>query len=267
MLSILAVFFDNFIPNWHTKMEKIDYNVLILVTQGHVQYILDGKEITAEKGDILFIPASTVREGKNHESGLHQKYTVVFTLQDNGIPNNTFPIDQKFHHIKTRSLEYMKHRFERLYFDIRGDKTHRDFICLGILQELIGLFARELESPSITPIKVKYAKIIERFLLENYRKPIEIDQLAKLIHRSPGYTISVFKEVIGQSPIKYIHQLRVMEACNLLINTDMTVVAISEYLGYYDTSYFSRMFKKLTAMSPKEFMMVGHQVEVSMLFT
>lgn len=159
----------------------------------------------------------------------------------------------------------MKHRFERLYFDIRGDKNHRDFICLGIMQELIGLFARELESPAITPIKVKYARIIERYLLENYRKPIEIDQLAKLIHRLPGYTISVFKEVIGQSPIKYIHQLRLIEACNLLLNTDMTVVAISEYLGYYDTSYFSRMFKKLTSMSPKEFIMARHQVDVSTL--
>jgi AraC-like DNA-binding protein len=149
---------------------------------------------------------------------------------------------------------------------MRGDKKHSDFICLGILQELIGLFARELESPTITPIKVKYAKIIERYLIENYRKPIEIDQLAKLIHRSPGYTISVFKEVIGLSPIKYIHQLRVIEACNLLLNTDMTVVAISEYLGYYDPSYFSRTFKKLTSISPKEFIMVGDQVEVSTLF-
>jgi AraC-like DNA-binding protein len=160
----------------------------------------------------------------------------------------------------------MKHRFERLYFDIRGDKKYRDYVCLGVLQEIIGLFARELESSTITPIKVKFVQIIERFLLENYRKPIEIEHLAKLIHRSPGYTISVFKEVIGQSPIKYIHQLRVMEACNLLLNTDMTVVAISEYLGYYDTSYFSRMFKKLTSMSPKEFSMTGHQIDVSTLF-
>ncbi|MBT2738781.1 helix-turn-helix transcriptional regulator [Bacillus sp. ISL-7] len=57
-----------------------------------------------------------------------------------------------------------------------------------------------------------------------------------------------------------------MEACNLLLNTDMTVVAISDYLGYYDTSYFSRMFKKLASMSPKEFSMTGHQIDVSTLF-
>ncbi|MBT2722757.1 helix-turn-helix domain-containing protein [Bacillus sp. ISL-46] len=261
MLSILSAFFDNFIPDWHTQTENIPYNVLILVVQGRVQYTISGKQITAEKGDILYIPSTTVRAGKNHESGPHQKYTAIFTLNENEIPTNPFPIDQNFFHLKTRSFEYVKNRFERLYFDIRGKKKHRDFICLGILQELIGLFAQELEVPSIAPIKVKYAQIIERFLLENYRKSIEIEQLAKLIHRSPGYTISVFKEVVGHSPIKYIHQLRILEACNLLVNTDMTVVAISEYLGYYDTSYFSRMFKKLTSLSPMEYIRVGHQLE------
>jgi len=244
-------------------MAELPVNVLILVVQGRVQYSLNGKQVTAEKGDILFIPSSTIREGKNHESGAHQKYTLLFDIPEYEISNIPFPVDQNFYHIKTRSFEYMKHRFERLYFDIRGDKKYRDYVCLGILQEIIGLFARELESSTITPIKVKYAQIIERFLLENYRKQIEIEQLAKLIHRSPNYTISVFKEVIGQSPIKYIHQLRVMEACNLLLNTDMTVVAISEYLGYYDTSYFSRMFKKLASMSPKEFSMTGHLIDVS----
>ncbi|WP_368659514.1 AraC family transcriptional regulator [Metabacillus halosaccharovorans] len=54
-------------------------------------------------------------------------------------------------------------------------------------------------------------------MLENYRKNIEIEQLAKLINRSQSYTISIFKELMGQSPIRYIHQLRIIEACNLLL--------------------------------------------------
>lgn len=205
----------------------------------------------------MFIPASTIRGGENHKSGEHQKYTALFTLPDRIDPHIPFPIDQKFYQIKSRSYEYIKHRFERLYFNMRGDKSYSSYICNGILQELIGVFAQELGASSIAPIKLKYAKTIEYFLLTNYREPIKIEQLAKLIHRSQSYTIAVFKEVMGQSPIQYIHQLRITEACNLLLTTDMTVVAISEYLGYYDTSYFSRMFKKVTSMSPKEFIKVG----------
>ncbi|MBD1380535.1 helix-turn-helix transcriptional regulator [Bacillus sp. IB182487] len=267
MIYILGVFFDNFIPKWHSQAEKIDYNVFILVVKGKVKYSINGEQIIAEKGDLVFIPSGTLRGAENHESGEHQKYTVAFTIDKNVDYSNPFPIDKKFHKIKTRNPEYVKHRFERLFVDSRGDKKFRSYICVGVLQELLGMFARELDSPTITPSKVKYTSIIENYLLENYRKNIEIEQLAKLINRSPSYTISVFKELMGQSPIKYIHQLRIIEACNLLQNTDMTIGAISDYLGYYDPSYFSRMFKKLTSMSPKEFSMYGHQIEFSNLLT
>ncbi|SDZ65928.1 AraC-type DNA-binding protein [Evansella caseinilytica] len=244
-------------------MEKIDYNVYILVVKGRVNYSINDKRIVGEKGDLLYIPSETVRSGKNHASGAHQKYTVAFTLAESGEKTATFPIKHHFHHIKAKNPEYVKHRMERLFVDSRGDRKFQSYICNGILQELLGMFARELESPAITPSKVKYAAIIEQYLLKNYRRPIEIEQLAKLINRSSSYTISVFKEVMGQSPIKYIHQLRISEACNLLLNTAMTVAAISDYLGYYDPSYFSRMFKKLTSMSPKEFAVYGHQLDIS----
>lgn len=263
----MGVFFDNLIPNWHSQKEKIGYNVFILVVKGKVNYSINGEQIIAEKGDLVFIPSGTLRGAKNHESGEHQKYTVAFTMDENVNSSNPFPINKKFHKIKTRNPEYVKHRFERLFVDSRGDRKFRSYICVGILQELLGMFARELDNPTVTPSKVKYTSIVENYLLENYRKNIEIEQLAKLINRSPSYTISIFKELMGQSPIRYIHQLRIIEACNLLLNTDMTIVAISDYLGYYDPSYFSRMFKKLTAMSPKEFAMYGHQVEVAALFS
>lgn len=266
IISIAAVFFDDFIPNWRNPKEKIDYNVFVLVIKGRVNYTINGNQIIAEKGDLLYIPSETVRGAENHESSPHQKYTVVFDIHENRMNPEPFPIEQNFFHIKTRNFEYVKHRFERLFVDSRGDKKFKSFICLGILQELLGMFAREIENPSITPVKVKFARMIEQYLLENYRKAIEIEELAKLISRSPSYTITVFKEVMGQSPIRYIHQLRIIEACNLLKNTDMTIVAISDYLGYYDPSYFSRMFKKLTSLSPKEFSMDGQQIEISSLF-
>ena len=59
-------------------MGKFDYIISILVVQDRVQYTLNRKEITAEKGDILFTPSSTVHEEINHESGPHQKYTALF---------------------------------------------------------------------------------------------------------------------------------------------------------------------------------------------
>lgn len=100
------------------------------------------------------------------------------------------------------------------------------------------MLAREFEQPEVSPMKLKYAQKIQQYLLEHYREQVQIHELASLIRRSPNYTISIYREVTGQSPIRYLHQLRIIEACNLLLNSDMSISSISSYLGYYDTSYF-----------------------------
>ena len=102
----------------------------------------------------------------------------------------------------------------------------------------------------LPPSKRNYADTIKSYLLDHYREPIEIDKLAKLIHRSPNYATALFKEVYGHSPIRYMHQLRVLEACGLLLHSDMTIAHIAHYLGYYDTSYFYRMFKNTPVCHP-----------------
>ena len=112
------------------------------------------------------------------------------------------------------------------------------------------MLARELEKNELAPSKRNYADTIKSYLLEHYREPIEIDRLAKLIHRSPSYAAALFKEVYGLSPIRYMHQLRVLEACSLLLHSDMNIAHIAHYLGYYDTSYFYRMFKNTPACRP-----------------
>lgn len=51
----------------------------------------------------------------------------------------------------------------------------------------------------------------------------------------------------------YLKKIRVENAKNLLLNTDQTVEDISYAVGYSDIKYFSRLFKKLTGLTPTEF--------------
>jgi YesN/AraC family two-component response regulator len=71
-----------------------------------------------------------------------------------------------------------------------------------------------------------------------------IKELANLIERSPNYTLSLFKEGVGHTPLEYQHRLRITSAKEMLQNTSLTVTFIAEYLGYYDSSYFYKMFRK-----------------------
>lgn len=267
MLSFDSVYFDDFVPNWHVHLEVLQINIIVLVIQGKVSYSINGNTIIAESGDLLFIPKNAEHEGKNYDSEGHQKFTVLFNSEDLENSFISFLRNQQFFKIKTGQFEYIQNRCERLYSEFKETQEHRSFICEGILQEVLGLMARELDKPKITPTKTRFVQILKQYILENYRENIEISQLAKLIHRSPNYTTFIFREVTGKSPIQYLHQLRIHKACNLLLQTDMTIASIASYLGYYDSSYFSRTFKRLTLKSPKQFMDQGTLTEISTFFS
>lgn len=179
---------------------------------------------------------------------------------------------------------------------MRGGRSFRSYTCLGLTQELIGLLARELEKPEVAPAKMFYAQLVKQYLLGHYREHVEIEQLGELIHRSPNYTTALFKEVFGQSPIRYMHQLRLHEACRLLLHSDMTVADIAQYLGYplsnipprspaslthlfrnYSNSFLNLLGPGLGNADPKELLLIqivgqveplaGHNADVPLLKT
>ncbi|WP_164545533.1 AraC family transcriptional regulator [Paenibacillus albus] len=252
MLSYTSVHFDNRIPNWRNTLTVLDHNVIALILDGKVKYTLNDHTVIAEKGDLLLIPIGTMRASENME-GPHQKMTVLFqhSIED----AHELPVlgNARFTKCKIRNFEYMKQRFERLNLEALSKDKFNPYVVTGILLELVGMAAREFEQVEVTPIKLKLANEIQKYLVDHYREPTHIDQLAALIHRSANYTISIFREVTGVSPIQYVHSLRMKEACNLLSNSDLSVTEIANYLGYYDHSYFFRIFKKFNSLSPTEY--------------
>lgn len=252
MMSLLSVHFDNNIPNWRKSQEVLNHNVLALVVEGKVKYYINDISMIAEKGELLFIPISTLRSSENFE-GEHQKITILFTHDDDDAQQLSLLSKATFNTCRSRNFEYIKRRFEQLYLEVTGEAIFSPFIIAGIFQEIVGLVAREFELVEVTPIKLKLANQLQKYLVSNYRETIQIEQLATLIDRSANYTISLFREMKGLSPIQYVHMLRMKEACNLLANTDLTVTEISDYLGYYDHSYFFRIFKKYMSLSPTEY--------------
>ncbi|WMT41430.1 helix-turn-helix transcriptional regulator [Paenibacillus sp. D2_2] len=71
------------------------------------------------------------------------------------------------------------------------------------------------------------------------RHHISVSTLRRIVHEHSGYPLNEF-----------IHRLKIAEAKNLLLNTEMSVKELAEALGYQDMFYFSRVFKRVTGISP-----------------
>jgi AraC-like DNA-binding protein len=125
-----------------------------------------------------------------------------------------------------------------------------ELICQGILLELIGRIVRDVQQNQASAIKRTLIQRLQTFIVHNHNKPIHLSDLAAHIDRSPNHITKIFKEVLGQTPIDYIHQVKISVACELLKVGSMTIAEISDHLGYCEQSYFHRMFKKFTGVAP-----------------
>ncbi len=70
---------------------------------------------------------------------------------------------------------------------------------------------------------------------------------------------AVFKQVTGSTINQYITHVRIEAAKNMLEDTSVKLYDIGFLIGYVEPSYFSKIFKKMTALTPKEYrqMMIG----------
>ncbi|RKX40274.1 MAG: AraC family transcriptional regulator, partial [Verrucomicrobia bacterium] len=71
--------------------------------------------------------------------------------------------------------------------------------------------------------------------------------------QSVSHYSKLFKYRTSQSPMACFLQLKIRKACELLDQTDQSVKAIAEGLGYDDPYYFSRLFKKIQGCSPTHY--------------
>lgn len=113
-----------------------------------------------------------------------------------------------------------------------------------------------------------YCKLVKTHSLKDYSPPVQrvlacissnlnanlrLNALAKLQNISPAYLSTLFKKELGVTLTSYVNSVRVEHAIQLLKNTHLQVQTIAAHCGMPDVQYFSKIFKKQTGVTPKEF--------------
>ncbi|CAG7646475.1 AraC family transcriptional regulator [Paenibacillus allorhizosphaerae] len=91
------------------------------------------------------------------------------------------------------------------------------------------------------------------YITEHYRSPLSIEQLAKLAGISTGHYSREFKRLFGFSPKEYIIRVKMNHAKELLGASEFNLTEISKLVGYEDEFYFSRVFKRITGITPSSY--------------
>lgn len=110
--------------------------------------------------------------------------------------------------------------------------------------------------------KVRNVPFIEKakeYTRENFDKEISLEMVADFIQLSPYYVSKIFKEEYGITYKDYLTKLRVEKAKELINKSELSIKEICYQIGYNDPNYFSRVFKKVTGLSPSEYKAIGKE--------
>lgn len=91
------------------------------------------------------------------------------------------------------------------------------------------------------------------YIDQHYTEPISLADLANHFHFNPSYLSTYFSQHHGIGFNEYLNQIRVDKAKAYLENKNVSIAEISGFVGYSDHSYFCKVFKKMTGMSPSKY--------------
>ena len=243
-----------------------EYLELCYIMTGKGRQKIDGTIYDVSEGDLIVINAETYHQALLAPSRepVVEFYIGLTDIQFPGIPVNTIPLNQGpvFHlqgDLKLKiaklcvamSAEKDNHRYGKYYMM----KTYAMQLLLMILRELQepeNTETQNVRQYSFDSVNRKYVveKIIDYFE-DHYADKISLDQIAENMYLSPFYISRIFKAETGDTPIRYLINIRLEHAWEILKeNPEISIQEAASRVGYEDAYHFSKLFKKKFGISP-----------------
>lgn len=102
-------------------------------------------------------------------------------------------------------------------------------------------------------VEVDKIHLIKQYIFGHSHEDISLDALGRKVDLSPIYISKMFKEKLGINYIDFLTECRIEKAKKLLRDPEKSLKEITYEIGYHEPNYFSKVFKKMCSVSPKEY--------------
>lgn len=271
-LSVLNAGFAKDDDQWNYGPVSSSFFRLYLVTEGQAVVKTDSEHVLCP-GHLYLIPAFTTHYDSSRGTFRHiyihfydHQHVLLCLLRNYRIPFSiqcTPLISQLFHHLmevlpnlslsnpvpdsynSTSTILASINRFASLPIDVRMEST-------GIILQLLGCFFKKAEM--MEPVRDERIASTLVFIEEHVSSKIKVSTLAENVGLSKEQFIRVFSRTMTESPVHYIMRRKIFVAQVLLSSGHHSIKEVSGLVGYDDTNYFSKVFKKIAGLSPRMFL-------------
>jgi AraC-like DNA-binding protein len=231
---------------------KAEHSLLIIKRKGRSIYTVNQAQLVADPDHILYLPVGTDYDLYVDREG--PCCVIEFDTSDqknDGAPCAFYIGNDEEIAASLKTILY--------YWNLRGPAYHSK--CLSEIYNLLTQISN-IQSYAYS-LAGKY-QLIHRsinYIERNYANPdLYTPMLAKMSGIGETYYRNIFLSVFGVPPTRYIQQYRIEKAKERLVSTSNSVDEIAVAVGFSNASYFCKVFKSLTGMTPSEFAERGKRI-------
>lgn len=244
-------FFPKAKEHYREREDGADQYILIYCTEGKGIIEVEDQIYRLEKSDAFCIPRNVRHKYYADEK---EPWSILW-VHFKGDNTNYFPLEErKIVHINSRhSDNRMMVLFNLLFRVLERNYTIGNFIYISQVLSLIlsEIYFREKVDES--SVQDRHVTMVIRYMYQHLHENLTLEEISEEVQLSKSYLNAVFKAQTGKSPVEFFIHLKMQEACKLLKSTDYYIYEVSSELGYADQYYFSRIFKKVVGVSPKDY--------------
>ena len=230
----------------HTKV--LPYLSVVQAVEGSYDIQLDNGTTYNTGNGGFFIAPSNVQQRIIHNTDPESKKMICRWIFVKIKINDIYSFDEKFDFptiLPQNIKSEMNEVFDKLF---NSDNAFDEYICYYKIVKLLSLVAKEKEQR--LPLYIEEAL---RYIKDNYREKISVEDIAAQVQLSASHLFSVFKKQMGISPISFLNSYRMSIAAKQLQETTKPINQISAEVGVVDSIYFNKIFKKYYQISPTEY--------------
>lgn len=240
--------FDKVYNEGSKHVKTIPFISIVQATEGSYDIQLsNGKTFNTENNGFFITPSNVLQTITHHvdkSSGKMSARWVFLSVTLNG----TYSFEDFFTMpiiLQNPYKSMMNNAFDKLF------STNDPFDKHTLYYEIINILSKASDAKeSLYPITI-HSSI--SYIKNNYMKKIEVSDLSRESNLSKSRYYSLFKKLMGVSPISYLNSYRMSVASELLLNSEFSVNEISYKVGVNDPIYFCKLFKKTFSQSPGKF--------------
>ncbi len=239
----------NEIANWvYEPTSPLTFQSLLYVIDGEALIYMNEKEYRIKKNMVVFR-----RKGDTYRSrGLKKNFWYIEVAFDTPVHFDLRYPSQRVYKVTRPSLFYDLFRAMQTVWNQRtfGYQIKATSILMNIFYQLLPEYFSDKEpSKGYNTIKASI-----EYMNQNYfNSDLTIENIAKQSNLTSSRFRSLFKEIYGISPLQHINATRIEKAKSLLQISNHTVARIASEVGFPDAHHFSKLFKKMVGISPKEY--------------